>query len=72
MDSGLLKKICRFVKWPEDDEEGYFDDLQEIGLALMICLLGPRDVPKALNVFLKHDGYGFVVQSSLQRPRRPK
>lgn len=50
MQRGILEKICKAVMWWE--QEGCWDDLHMNSMALLICLLGPGDVPEALDDFM--------------------
>lgn len=65
MESGLLGKICSFVMWWK--ENGCCDDLHKVNAALLICLLGPGDVPGAVDKFLQHGGVGIVVRASVRQ-----
>ena len=64
MQRGILEKICKAVMWWE--QEGCWDDLHMNSMALLICLLGPGDVPEALDDFMKHDACTIAVCASLQ------
>lgn len=69
VQTGLLEKICNlFHYWMED---GCEDDFSQEIVELLVCLLGPGDIPGALEDFLKHDAYSIGVrdcQMPMQEP----
>ena len=59
---GLLNKLCGLMTWCYD-EDCCDEDLHKTSMALMISLLGPGDVPEALDKVLKHNLVFIVVRS---------